>query len=206
MLKLFWDSLPYKKQILELLVVLILLVIAFAFGRFEAPTKVKTVTETKVETQVQWKDRVVTKVVYKTKYIKVKNTVESVDTTTTTTKKPDGTTTTTTTTHEQLASQTTNTQTSSNNSSTTATQSEDKSKDSDKISSKEVDNSKPSWEFNVMYGYDSQLFNNLTNIQKPEIGGMVQRRILGPIYLGVYGGYDLQDTTAHFGVTAGLQL
>ena len=60
--------------------------------------------------------------------------------------------------------------------------------------------------FNVSYGYDSKLFNNVTNFQKPEISGIVQRRIVGPIYLGLYGGYDIQDTTAHFGLTAGLQL
>ena len=57
MLKLFWAGLPYKKQILGVLIVLGLLVVAFAFGRFEAPTKVKTVTVTKTETQVQWKVR-----------------------------------------------------------------------------------------------------------------------------------------------------
>lgn len=202
----FLLNFPYKKQILKVLSILLLVIVAFAFGRFEAPAKIKTVTVTKTETQVQWKDRIVTQVVYKTKYIKVKSTALAVDSTTTTTKKPDGTTTTTTTTHEQLATQSSTNQTTSNNSTTTTVDSGNKTKDTSTVVSKEVDNTKPGWMFNINYGYDSKLFSNVTNLQKPEIGGTIQHRFIGPIYLGAYGGYDFQDTTAHFGLTAGLQL
>lgn len=199
-------TIPFKKQIVEVGVVLVLIAVAFGWGRFSAPTKVKTVTVTQTQVQIQYKDKIVTEVVYKTKYVKVKDTVLAVDTTTTTTKQPNGAETTTTTTHEQLATQTTNTQATTNTSNTTNTSAENKTKDTETTTTKVVDNSRPEWMFDVTYGYNSHLFDNATNIQKPMVGGIIQKRLIGPIYLGAFGGYDFEAQDANFGLTAGLSL
>jgi hypothetical protein len=166
-----------KKYFIYALIVIVLLAVGYAFGRFTTPNKVVTQTVTKIQTQtvVQFKDRIVTKVVY----VKAKQTALAKDIVTTTTKKKNGEVTTVTHEHEQydtstqIAKNTDITKTDVNKVNTTT--------DTQTISTKVIENSKPDWQLHVLGGID------LTHSFNPIFGGEVDRRILGPIFVGAWG-------------------
>lgn len=162
----------------------IILVIGAAVGRFSLPAKVVTKTETKTVTQTVTK--VVTKTVYQKAVVDDKNKV----TTITTTVSPNGTKTTTTTITDKSIISSNTDKTAQSNSNTASNSS------SDTVSTKTTTYSKNDW---LVSGIAASRIPLSSGGSPIEYGAAVNRRILGPIYVG---GFGLSGGT--YGVSAGL--
>lgn len=188
-------------RVLITILVLVLLVVAFAAGRQFGPTKVVTKTETvevqKVVTQVQ--TQVVTKTVY------VHDVAKDVHKVTTTTKKPDGTVTTTTTVDDKSKSET------SASSQQVAQQTVEKTKDTD-IDTKTLtitETYKPQWHLGLRLGLGGEFMPGTAPGLIVSGGLQAERRILGPVFMGVWA--DVHTRAIPFGaapytVVGGLSL
>ena len=167
------------------LLVLLLIVLAFLGGYGSAyfghpakiveHTQIKTVTETKI----QYQDRIVTQKVY----VEVEKKHEHTETTTT--KKPDGTTETHTTTDDNIdESQSNNTNTTAQHQET-VTQVVTKTVYKDKLVLRQ-----PDWRVFAGVGFAFSTLAGQPEVGLPSMHGLVvqagaDRRILGPVFLGV---------------------
>lgn len=155
-----------KKYLYIALVALGLAALGYAFGRYTAPEKVVEKEKIKVQTV-----EVVKEVI---KEVKVEN--KNVNTRTRVVEYPDGRKETITEVIDRTTVGTnTDTNTDSNSSSTTE-------KEKEKITI----NKKPDWKFTGLAGVE------ISDFGTPIYGGMVEKRILGPISVGVWG---LSDKT-----------
>lgn len=188
-----------KARIWKLSIVAILLVGAFATGRYTLPAKVVTVTETKVETQyvdkVQYVDKIQT--------VYVHDVVKDVHQVTVVEKKPDGTETTTVTMDDKSKSET------SASSQEVVTKTEDKTKDteSDAKTSKVVENGKAQWHLRVDAGAGARFVGQMTPTLVLGVG--VERRIIGPFFAGIWVQTTLNllaPQTPPYGVNGGISL
>jgi hypothetical protein len=180
---------------IKILVGLALLVTAFAVGRFTTPAKVETHETIKYQTQIQYQDRVVTQtqVVTQKVYVHDSDSHKHVATTTTEITKPDGTKikTIVSSTDTQKESKT-NTDTNTNQNTlqtkvavkTETTQKED-TKDS--LTIYDQDN----WHIGLLAGVNITKFELSKLASQPltqiSFGGEVDRRIVGPVYVGAFG-------------------
>jgi hypothetical protein len=154
----------------------VLLIAGLAIGRFTLPAKVVTKTQIQVQTQevVKWQ----------TKY--VENQDDHKNTTIIETKKPDGTDV-----IETHISDSEDTSVNSSSGGSNSTQTSEK-----ETQSKTVTYAKNDWHLNALASPsgDGKLIDG-----KMSYGGQVERRIMGPFYLGAFG---LQNST--FGVSVGV--
>jgi uncharacterized cupredoxin-like copper-binding protein len=173
----------------KILVVVILLVAAFAGGRQFGPTKVVTVTETKTETQyvdkVQYVDKIQT--------VYVHDVAKDVHSVTVVEKKPDGTETTTVTVDDKSKSET------SASSQEVVTKDEEKTKDteSDTKSTKVVENYKPQWHLGLRLGAGGGFDAGKPPALLLSAGLQAERRILGPVFMGLWA--DVHANAMPFG-------
>lgn len=162
----------------QIVVIIILLAAAFAAGRYTLPAKVVTKTEVKTETKVV--TQVKTEVVTKTVYVRVqaKNVHKEIDTI----KKPDGTVETKTvyddrsTTTTEASSQAVEQQTISKN----------KTRETETKTDKVVDNQKPQWHLGLRLGAGGEFGGRDGFNLKLGLGLQAERRILGPVFMGVW--------------------
>lgn len=168
---------------------------AFFTGRSSAPVKTVEVTKTVevekkvVETQVQ----IVEKRIY------VKDEARDVHRETVTVQQPDGTVTTTEVVDDKTKTKETDDQSSSMASSTFTSEEKLKSSETLKI----VDNRKPDWHLQVRGGAGALIQSPLSITGDVGIG--VERRIVGPFFLGAYGNVQF-DTKAARGFAAGVSV
>lgn len=180
-LKNLWAN--HKKTIIAVGVVLLALLLGYGGGRYAQPAKVveKEKIVTKVETKIEYQDRVVTKI----EYVKVQEKHQHVETTTT--KKPDG---------EVVTTTKTDTDTDTNVHKDTD-KVEEKVVYKDRIVQQVVEKEKlvlrqPDWRLAAGVGVSIPHYLN-----QPDVGisipyGLVvqaeaDRRIIGPVWLGVFG-------------------
>lgn len=197
---------------LRILVLALAVISAFAWGRFSAPSKIVTKTDIQykdkvvVQTQIEYRDRIVTKVVYQ----KRKDLNIHTKTITKEIINPNG---------QKIITKVVTNDTQSNttvdrNSSKTnqiaqnTNQKVQKTEEEHIQKSKEVDYVKPSWMFSVKAGMNwSQLSLSKSLADQPWlIGAEVDRRIIGPFWLGIWDTNDIQFKNINAGLSLGLQL
>lgn len=158
-------------------IVVILLAGAFAGGRYSNPGKTveHVVTQTVVQDHVVTVEKVVTQTVY------VKQVAKNVQTDTVVTKKADGTVVT-----ETKVSDTTKIGVQEHQESSSQLSQDTKLMESTKTDSLKVtDSSKPQWHLHVDGGAGARFVGQTTPVLVIGVG--IERRILGPLYLGVWG-------------------
>ena len=157
--------------------VLVLLVAAFAGGRYSNPGKTveHVVTQTVVQDHVVTVDKVVTQTVY------VKQVAKNVQTDTVVTKKADGTVVT-----ETKISDTTKIGVQEAKQSSSQSTQDVKFSESTKTDTLKVtDNSKPQWHLSVRGGAGARFIGQTTPVLILGVG--VERRIIGPLFVGLWG-------------------
>lgn len=188
----------------QVLLALALVALGYGFGCFAHPSSVKVKTQVQtqvvhdlqVQTQVQYRDRIVYRVV------RARDMARDVDTITKTVQRPDGTKTTVTETKTHVQSQ------SRAGVSETATAQKQEVKDRDsqslqtevKTQSKVVTYDRPGWLLSPMVGV------GVGGTWGVHYGLDVEHRFLGPIYLGVWGTATGTFTDPVIGLKATLQL
>lgn len=164
---------------------LVLLALGYALGRYAQPAKVVTKTQvvTKVQTQIVYQDRVITKVV------KVKVKASDTHTETTTTKAPDGTVVTKTDTDVKV-NESTDTNTNQNQ---TDTGTKNQTTTQVATQTKTVTNVKPGWRIGAGVGLSiPSVFQGKAELGLPGMKGSVvelsvERRIVGPLWFTLRG-------------------
>jgi len=184
--------------IVSIIVVIVLLAVAFATGRYTVPTKIVTKTETqtveKIVTQVQ------TQYVEKKVYVTAQK--DNVTTTVDVVKKPDGTEETKTTTIDLTQTNSTSTDQASSTSVDKTTEDESTKSQTTKI----VDSLKPQWHLSLHGGAGAQ-FGLGAISPKIDFGVQAERRILGPVFMGIYANLNapiIGAPTPPYTVTGGL--
>lgn len=192
-----WFKKIPSKAWLGVLAVL-LLVGAFAAGRYTLPAKVITKTETvvqeKIVTQIQ------TQYVEKKVYVTAQK--KDVQTVTDTVKKPDGTVETKVT----VVDKTQTTATDTDQASSTSTDKTAENIKTDTVSSKVVVN-QAQWHLRLDGGLGARFVGQTTPVLV--LGAGVERRILGPLFLGIWAHTTLNlvaPSTPPYEVTGGLSI
>jgi hypothetical protein len=185
------------------LAALLLLLGAFAAGRYTVATKTITKTETvvqeKVVTQVQ------TQIQYVEKKVYVTAVKDNVVTKTDTIEHPDGTKETQTTTTD--LSQTTTKDTDQASSTAVVTEKVAETEKVDTKSEKIVDSTKPQWILRADLGAGARFVGQLTPTMVVGLGA--DRRILGPVFMGVWVQTTLNllaPQTPPYGLNGGISL
>lgn len=162
----------------------------YAFGRYAQPAKVveKTRVETKTVTQTVYQDKIIDHIVY------VKEKKEDKHTTTTTTKTPDGTVVTKTETEDKIDTSAKIDHTKDENKVVTQIVYQDKIVEKLKL----VESKKLDWRLAAGAGVSIPTFLGKQQIGIPGLSGAViqvevDRRIIGPVFLGLWG--NSQGTT-----------
>ena len=183
--------------VFKLLAVLLLWAAAFAVGRQSGPVKTVTKTETveKVVTQIQVQTQIQTKVVTKTLYIH--DLAKNIHEVKTTVKKPDGTTTTTLTYDDLSKSDTRDVVQNQATKDVEKTVEKTVEKFVDTKTEKTVDNGKPQWHLGMRLGVGDEFTPGKTSAFLVSAGLGAERRILGPIFMGVWA--DVHTAAIPFG-------
>lgn len=168
-------------------IVVVLLAVSFAAGRYTVPTKIVTKTEIqtveKVVTQIQ------TQYVEKKVYVTDEN--KNVTTVVDVVKKPDGSEETKTTITDKTETASTDT----DQASSTLTDKISKEDDTDTKTTKIVDSTKPQWHLALRVGGGAQ-FGLGAVVPKLDLGIQAERRILGPVFMGL--GFDVHAPIVGF--------
>jgi hypothetical protein len=186
-----------KKKLLALGVVALALLVGFAFGKFTTKPNIKIQEKvvTQIQTQVVYKDKIVTNTVVV--HDKAKNLIED----TTTDKKPDGEVITTV--HEHLVE---NTQSTNNSQTVKQDQGTDKTTETQTATkTTTITQSQANWRLAAFAGL------NTSGLKAPgsllisgplEYGGEIDHRFIGPIWLGALA----EKSGTSFGINAVVSL
>lgn len=174
----------YKKALLVIGGSILLFVLGYASGRFVQPAKVitKTITEVKTETKIQYQDRIVKEKVY----VQTDKVHEHTDTTVE--KHPDGTVITKT----SKDKNTDETKSNKENSNESKSTSNDTKTDQKTTTIKIVESKQLDWKVGVGAGVSIPVLLGHQDLGVPGMKGAViqadiGRRIIGPIFLDVFG-------------------
>lgn len=193
-----------KKKLIALGVLLLVFIVGFAFGKFNNKPNITIDQKTQTTTQTQVEDKTKTNVVaqqttqvQQTTALNVAK-VQDTDTTTTTTvdKKPTGEEVTTTTTETKVHSDDTDKSTEATKDTTTGKEAEkvvaDDKTNTDTTTKTEfhetITQSQPNWRLAAFAGVNTAGLSsggNLLIAGPLSYGGEIDRRILGPVWLGV---------------------